>query len=359
MTWVPVVDISVHQGAVDFGVMASHGVAGVIIRAGNGTTVDGLYAANCKAAGAAGLKIGAYWFCNPRAASGAVQGGLLAAAHNAQACDLPPMLDVENYTNEPGSLPDITGQPFALWLDAMCQAVEAQARTPIIYANASFWNPNVGDNTFSHYDCIVARYPYYSLAACQAHVPPLDATQWGDWIMAATTSRPQVPVGWSSWAGWQFSAGYNRRGKAYGCSSGDLDLNIIRPEVWARWLQPITPNIPTEDEPPVVQPQEKTDDVKYITLIADGRDQTVMAFDGSGHAVLPIPAQDDVAAIRQAYGADKDNWAPECKVSPTTYDALLLSANKPYVALEGELATIEAQAFPDLVKVQIVGVGPS
>src|SRR5687767_15100150 len=38
--WVPVVDISQHQGAVNFAVMRSRGVAGVIIRATHGTTVD-------------------------------------------------------------------------------------------------------------------------------------------------------------------------------------------------------------------------------------------------------------------------------------------------------------------------------
>ena len=37
------------------------------------------------------------------------------------------------------------------------------------------------------------------------------------------------------WAGWQFSADYNRLGGLYGCSSADLDLNIVRREKWQEW----------------------------------------------------------------------------------------------------------------------------
>jgi hypothetical protein len=37
------------------------------------------------------------------------------------------------------------------------------------------------------------------------------------------------------WAGWQFSAGFNRQGAGYGCQSSDLDLNIIRADAWERW----------------------------------------------------------------------------------------------------------------------------
>lgn len=37
------------------------------------------------------------------------------------------------------------------------------------------------------------------------------------------------------WAGWQFSADFNRQGSRYGVSSSALDLNIVDSDAWARW----------------------------------------------------------------------------------------------------------------------------
>ncbi|HRE02831.1 MAG TPA: hypothetical protein PLV68_16135, partial [Ilumatobacteraceae bacterium] len=90
--------------------------------------------------------------------------------------------------------------------------------------------PGPKSTTFGDLDLICARYPWYSTTAAAANVPPVNAADWGDWLLARTTKRPQVPDGWDDWDGWQFSAGYNGRGPTYGATSADLDLNIVRPE---------------------------------------------------------------------------------------------------------------------------------
>lgn len=236
---IPVIDISKWQGNVDFAKMKSTGVRAVIIRFGNGLKLDERAAGYVAGARAVGLPVGGYWFCNPKASDGARQGRLLAEQHRRFQCEIPPMLDVENYENESGLLPTIRGAAFADWLWAMVREVEKTAK-PFFYSNAAYWDPHVGSAAFGDYDIIVARYPWYSPTTAAANVPPVDATKWGDWLMARTTKRPQVPRGWDDWDGWQFSAGYNGRGATYGCSSSDLDLNIIRPSLWAKWF-PVKP----------------------------------------------------------------------------------------------------------------------
>ena len=59
-----VIDVSVHQGVIDFNKVKASGVEGVVIRAGYGkSTIDKYFKANIKGAVDAGIKyIGVYWF---------------------------------------------------------------------------------------------------------------------------------------------------------------------------------------------------------------------------------------------------------------------------------------------------------
>lgn len=57
------IDVSAHQGAIDWTKVKKSGIDGVIIRAGYGqTTVDKTFKDNIKGAIEAGLKVGVYWF---------------------------------------------------------------------------------------------------------------------------------------------------------------------------------------------------------------------------------------------------------------------------------------------------------
>lgn len=58
-----IIDVSVHQGNIDFKKVKADGIDGVIIRAGYGKgNIDKKFKMNIKNAIAAGLKVGAYWF---------------------------------------------------------------------------------------------------------------------------------------------------------------------------------------------------------------------------------------------------------------------------------------------------------
>ncbi len=264
---IPFIDISRHQGPVDFTRMTANHVEGVFIRAGNGTRPDPMFLPYLSGARAAGLKVGVYWFCNPKVSTGIDQAQRLTAAHLVARGDLRPMLDVEDYTNEAGPTGQLPPAQYAVWLRAMAAEV-AKVRTPIIYTNRAYWGAHVQATDFGHLDLICARYPFYSPAECAVHVPPLDARDWDEWIMAETPKRPQVPDGWDTWNAWQFSAGYNGRGHAYGASSSDLDLNIARDDAWQRWLDhaPVDPpeiiDPPTEDDMPAITPPQRLCDTR-------------------------------------------------------------------------------------------------
>lgn len=63
MAYKKLVDISYHNGTVDFKKLKAAGVAGVILRAGYGSrNVDSKFRENIKKAADAGLYIGVYWF---------------------------------------------------------------------------------------------------------------------------------------------------------------------------------------------------------------------------------------------------------------------------------------------------------
>lgn len=277
---IPFIDVSRHQGTINFTTMRSRGVEGVYLRAGNGIANDPTFPIFVPAARAAGLKIGAYWFANPKVSSGADQGRRLAAWHAWADCEMSPMVDVEDYSGQVGpESAEIYGRKFEAWLHANVDTLASLANEqPNLYTNAAYWDgpihsvsgagPHVGATTFGHLDLICARYPFYSPADCAAHVPPLDARSWDEWIMAETPKRPQVPRGWSTWAAWQFSAGFNGRGHAYGCTSDDLDLNIARDDAWARWL-----HAPAQPPAPIPTPEDEMHTLPTAQRILDSRTQ--------------------------------------------------------------------------------------
>lgn len=255
-TYVPVVDISEHQGIVDFSVMRSLGVQGLIIRTNHAQTVDkrcGRYVMDARVAGWRDDQLGAYTFCNPKRATGAASGKAFVDTVRAVfgRTDILLMLDIESYERESGAGPVLKGAPFAAWIrEHIATVVElAPDCTLIGYSNASFWNVWVGDQQLAaSLEWIVPRYPIHSPPGYASN--PLPAPMgWDEWAWRVGPKGPIPPSG-VPWAGWQFSAGYNAQGAVYGCQSSDLDLNIVRASAWERWTQPPVPPTPPVPLPP-------------------------------------------------------------------------------------------------------------
>lgn len=170
-----VVDLSHWQGGagsapIDFGAMKDAGVLGVILKATQGSSwIDPTFVGRAAAAGAAGLLVGAYHFCDATSPVVQVDHFLTVAG------DVPRLaLDIE--TNGMG---DTVSVAQAAEMVARVQALVG--RLPVVYLNR--YGPS-GTG---------AGLPSSVLARC-----PLWLAQYG-------VQAPTLPEGWADWALWQYT----------------------------------------------------------------------------------------------------------------------------------------------------------
>jgi len=250
--YVCVIDVSQHQGVIDFAAMRAAGVDKIILRTNHSLIVDARCRTYYRDALTSGFRledIGFYTFCNPKRASArdAAQAFVDTVEWIGAPEDALLMLDVESYREESPDVGTIwPAAQYAPWLAEHLSHVQMLApRARVIgYSNASFWNAWVGDRKLAaRMEWIVPRYPVYSAAGYALHPVPTPAS-WAPWAFARGPTGPIPPAG-VKWDGWQFSAGYNGQGHRYGVASGDLDLNIVTVEAWRRWTSsPVTPPAP-------------------------------------------------------------------------------------------------------------------
>lgn len=184
------IDISHHQGAIDWKKVAATGVAFAFAKASEGVnTKDETFAANFAAMKDNGILRGAYHFFHPCKDPDAQADNFLAVVQNLDPGDLPPVLDVE--IDEGKSAAEIIAG-IQTWVGKVKAAL---GRTPVIYTSAFFWDTKVGGcKDFS--DC------------------PL-------WVAHYTSEpAPNKPKGFDDFTFWQYSQQGNIAGIA-----GHVDMN--------------------------------------------------------------------------------------------------------------------------------------
>jgi GH25 family lysozyme M1 (1,4-beta-N-acetylmuramidase) len=177
------IDVSYHQGAIDWTQVAASGKRFAFIRASAGTlTSDSAYQANRAGALAANLTVGSYHFANPDTAPNDAlnEANWFLANATIASGDLVPVLDFETANGLDATF-------LATWAQTWLDRVQGVTGVrPLIYTNSGFWSGSMS-NTDSF-----ARSGY------------------GLWIASWTTaSQPTVPA--ESWAGqgwtfWQHSS---------------------------------------------------------------------------------------------------------------------------------------------------------
>ena len=178
------IDVSYHQGPIDWGQVAAAGKRFAFVRATAGTlTADTAYWANRSGARAAGLAVGSYHFANPDMAvndSGNEASWFLQNAAIVSG-DLRPVLDLETAN---GLSPASMTAWAQTWLSQVSSATGVR---PIIYTTPKFWSTSMADTDW------FATNGYTVL-----------------WIANWTTaSQPAVPAGgWAGngWSFWQHSS---------------------------------------------------------------------------------------------------------------------------------------------------------
>ena len=192
------IDVSYHQGTIDWVQVAAAGKRFAFVRATAGTlTADTAYSANRSGARAAGLAVGSYHFANPDSAPNDATNEASWFLGNATIAsgDLVPVLDLEVSNGlDPASL--------SAWAQAwLAQVSAATGVRPIIYTTPNFWSTSMADTDW------FARNGYSVL--------------WiANWTTASQPSLPAGAWGGSGWTFWQHSSAGTVPG-----ISGPVDLD--------------------------------------------------------------------------------------------------------------------------------------
>lgn len=178
------VDVSGHQGDVDWQALADAGLHFVYIKATEGIDFkDPGFEKHWQGAWTAGLLRGAYHFFQPLD-DGGEQARFFLSTVDHRPGDLVPVVDVEISKD---AAADVILAELKEWLDV----VEADLGVkPKIYTDVNFWN-GLGAEGFEDYPLWVAEYG---------------------------VEEPALPEGWESWTIWQ----YSRKGSVPGIE-GDVD----------------------------------------------------------------------------------------------------------------------------------------
>ncbi len=189
----PGVDVSYHQGTIQWPKVRAAGIRFAFIRVSDGLTVrDTQFAPNWGGARRAGLRRGVYQYFRPDE-NAVAQADLVIAAVQRDPGELPPVIDVET-----------TGGKSPAQLERQVRAWVARIRSklgvePIIYTSPAFWEDNVGG---------------------------ADMTALPLWIAHYTNECPRVPRPWIRWTFWQHS----ESGRVPGIQ-GPVDLDVFAGEL--------------------------------------------------------------------------------------------------------------------------------
>lgn len=259
-------DVSQWQGNIDFSVMKSRGVEGVIIKAAQGgESADPNFAANYAAAKAAGLKVGAYIFLD--FTYNAYQHyDNLARVLAGKPLDIPVALDCEQQTGRDEN------QVAEIILGLSNLILRDFGKRPMIYTSQGWWNGHVAQNP-----------------AWSEH--PLWIANWNK-----RNSAPAMPRDWQRWHLWQHQV--NKNGAWFGVGSPEVDMNVAG-EAFRELLG--------EEPPPPPPPPERTTFPVYkirTTVNLNYRSEPRVSATRLGK----LPVRSEVYALDEQQDADGNIW---------------------------------------------------
>ncbi len=208
------IDVSVHNGSINWSKVKASGVSFAFIRCGGrgwgeagNCYEDTRFAENIKNAKAAGVKVGVYFFSQAKTAYEALEEASLTLAKlNGMSLDLPVVMDWE--TESYYRTWKLGAEDLKNCITAYCSTIAQNGYTPMVYLDGSNINRLGGyfGDVFSKYKLWYA-YPYA-------------VYKDGSWYKTGDTVPPRS----YSYAYWQ----YSWHGKVPGISTEvDLDLRIL------------------------------------------------------------------------------------------------------------------------------------
>ncbi|MCD7730023.1 MAG: glycoside hydrolase family 25 protein [Oscillospiraceae bacterium] len=163
------IDVSKHNGIIDWAKVAADGVDGAIIRAGYGKSAsqkDPYFEDNYSGAKAAGLHVGAYWYSYALNADEAgKEADVFADCIKGKQMDLPVYMDIEDQSQVP-----LGKKVCSEMAETFMSVLENSGYFAGIYSYDSFFYTNLEDDLRKRYAIWVARVE---------NVKPAYATEWG------------------------------------------------------------------------------------------------------------------------------------------------------------------------------------
>lgn len=165
---VKIIDISKHNGSIDFAKVKADGISGVIIRAGYGRHIsqkDPTFEAYYSGAKAAGLNVGAYWYSYASSAAEAkIEAAVFLEAIKGKQFELPVYYDIEEESHVA-----LGKTVCSAMVDAFCGAMEAAGYFAGVYSFDSFFGSNLNAEAQKKYSCWVARVENVKPTYCKAY----------------------------------------------------------------------------------------------------------------------------------------------------------------------------------------------
>ena len=199
------IDVSVYQGNIDFSAVKRSGIGAVYIRAGAGNSyTDGSFEQNYRNAGAAGLKIGFYYYVTAmNGEEAAAQAEKFAALIKGKNYEMRPAMDYESFSGLGRETVNNIGIAF------LKETERLTGVRPAVYSD-SYRTRNLWDARFGKYPLWVADYD-------------------------GGENPPDSPV-WRAWAGFQ----YSDRGRIEGVPDY-VDLDYFTAEIMLSGKTPERP----------------------------------------------------------------------------------------------------------------------
>jgi GH25 family lysozyme M1 (1,4-beta-N-acetylmuramidase) len=136
------IDVSEHQGAIDWSQVAGNGVSFAFIRVGARGYTDGsikldeYFDVNIREATATGIKVGVYFYSQAITETEAVEEADFVLQHlNGRALDYPVVLDMETAPSEDGRVNTLPNSQWTSNAKAFCERIESGGYTPMLYGN--------------------------------------------------------------------------------------------------------------------------------------------------------------------------------------------------------------------------------
>ncbi|MCH5255743.1 MAG: Ig-like domain-containing protein [Lachnospiraceae bacterium] len=156
------IDVSKHNGTIDWNAVKNSGVSFAIIRCGyrgsaTGVLVeDPMFRSNIKGAKAAGIKVGVYFFCQAVNEVEAVEEASMAVSLvSGYGLDMPIFLDVESAGGRGDRISKDTRTAVCR---AFCQTVQNSGYSAGIYANKTWFNEMINTASLTNYKIWLAQY---------------------------------------------------------------------------------------------------------------------------------------------------------------------------------------------------------